>query len=192
MAGCFVERASSACGVVCVADDRLVYGTPYDSILPGDELRALDTTRVYAARSLHPDAVEERLELAVDPRFALNRNAGGTLDPLGILLTGARARDHAFTAVPSAPGEYWVARDIIKDHVEAARHNATSPIPLLAGVDMGVRVEMDQDGRSHFWSNRDLVGVALRSGLITGAEFEEFLTWHRETVAWPVERPRRR
>lgn len=172
--------------------DRLVWGTPYDSILPVDELRALDTTRLYAAPSLDPDALEARLERAADPRFTLNRTAGGAFNPLGILLTGARARDHALTAVPSAPGEYWVARDVIKDHLEAARQGATSPVPLLAGLDMSIRVEVDQDGGSHFWSNRDLVGAALRSGLVTAAEFEEFLTRLGETVVWPAERPPRR
>ncbi|MBF4595616.1 GIY-YIG nuclease family protein [Curtobacterium flaccumfaciens] len=156
--------------------DRLVWGTPYDSILPVDELRALDTTRLYAARSVHPDTLEARLERAADPRFTLNRTAGGAFNPLGILLTGARARDHALTATPATPEEYRAARDVIKDHVEAARHDATSPVPLLAALDMGIRVEVDQDGRQHFWSNRDLVGAALRSGLLTAAEFEEFLT----------------
>lgn len=34
--------------------DRLVFGTPYNSIFPADELRALDTTRIYAARSTNP------------------------------------------------------------------------------------------------------------------------------------------
>lgn len=171
--------------------DRLVYGTPYDSILPIDELRALDTTRLYAARSLHPDALEERLERAADPRFTLNRMAGGAFNPIAILLTGARARDHALTAVPATREEYQAARDVIRDHVEAARQDATSPVPLLAGLDMGIRVELGQDGRPHFWSNRDLVGDALRSGLLTAAEFEEFLTRLGETVVWPVERPPR-
>lgn len=172
--------------------DRLVYGTPYDSILPVDELRALDTTRLYAARSLHPDPLEERLERAADPRFTLNRMAGGAFNPLAILLTGARARDHALTAVPATREEYRAARSVITERVEVARQDATSPVSLLAGLDMGIRVEVDQDGRQHFWSNRDLVGDALRSGLLTAAEFEEFLTRLGETVVWPAERPPRR
>ncbi|MBT1609705.1 GIY-YIG nuclease family protein [Curtobacterium poinsettiae] len=172
--------------------DRLVWGTLYESILPVDELRALDTTRLYAARSLDSDALEARLERAADPHFALNRTAGGAFNPLGILLTGARARDHALTSIPSAPGEYWVARDVIRDHLVAARQDTTSPVPRLAGLDMSIRVEVDQDGRPHFWSNRDLVGAALRSGLVTAAEFEEFLTRLGETVVWPAEKPPRR
>jgi len=35
----------------CKPFDRLIYGTSYSSIPPMDELRALDTTRIYAARS---------------------------------------------------------------------------------------------------------------------------------------------
>ncbi len=31
--------------------DRILFGTPYDSVFPVDELRPLDTTRLYAARS---------------------------------------------------------------------------------------------------------------------------------------------
>jgi hypothetical protein len=172
--------------------DRLVYGTPYDSILPVDELRALDTTRLYAARSLQPDTLEERLECAADPRFTLNRTTGGAFNPLGILLTGARARDHALTAVPASRDEYRAARDAIKDHIEAARQTASSPVPLLTRLDMSIRVEVDPDGRPHFWSNRDLVGAALINELITVAEFEEFLTRLGEAVVWPADRPPKR
>jgi hypothetical protein len=172
--------------------DRLVWGTPYDSILPVDELRALDTTRLYAARSLHPNTLEERLERAADPRFTVNRTAGGAFNPLGILLTGARSRDHALSATPALRDEYQAARDAIKDHIEAARQTASSPVPLLTGLDMRIRVSVDQDGRPHFWSNRDLVGGALINERIAATEFEEFLTRLGETVVWPAERPPRR
>lgn len=173
--------------------DRLVWGTPYDSILPVDELRALDTTRLYAVRSLHPDALETRLERAADPRFTVNRTAGGAFNPLGILLTGARARDHALTATPATRDEYLAARNAITDHITAARQHSSSPAPLLAGLDMSIQVEVVNQGRRpHFWSNRDLVGDALMNERITAVEFEDFLTRLGETVVWPAERPPRR
>lgn len=172
--------------------DRLVYGTPYDSILPVDELRALDTTRLYAARSRNRDALEERLERAADTRFTLNRTAGGAFKPLEVLLTGTRARDHALTASPSAPDDHCKARNVIEDHIATARQTASSPLPLLAALDMSIRIEVDQEGGSRFWSNRDLVGAALMHDLITAREFEEFLTVLGETVAWPEEAPPRR
>jgi len=169
--------------------DRLVYGTPYDSILPVDELRALDTTRLYAARSRNRDALEERLERAAEPRFTLNRTMGGVVNPLGILLNGIRGRDLALSATPSGRGEYEEAQDVIKDHLETARREAASPVPLLSALDMGIRAEIDWQGRPHFWSNRDLVGAALMRGLTTATEFEEFLTQLGETVVWPAETP---
>jgi hypothetical protein len=169
--------------------DRLVYGTPYESILPVDELRALDTTRLYAARSLRPDTLEERLKGAAGPRFTLNRTAGGAFNPLAVLLTGARARDHALTATPATHEEYRAARDAVEDHIGVARQNSSSPVPLLTRLDMSIRVEVDQDGRPHFWSNRELVGAALIDERITAAEFEDFLTRLGETVVWPAERP---
>ena len=172
--------------------DRLVYGTPYDSILPVDELRALDTTRLYATRSRNRDTLEERMERTAEPRFTLNRTAGGVFNPIEILLTGIRGRDHALSAAPSEPGEHKAARDVIRDQVETAREGATSPVPLLSTLDMRIRAEVDREGRPHFWSNRDLVGAALMHQLITATEFEEFLTSLGETVVWPEETPPRR
>ena len=166
--------------------DRLVFGTPYDSILPVDELRALDTTRLYAARSLNRYALEERIERVADPRFTLNRSSGGAFNPFEILLTGARARDHTLIGTPSTPEDYETARDALQDIVATARRGSTSPASPLAALDMVIRVEVDQVGRSYFWSNRDLVGSALVNGLIDVAEFEEFLTLLGETVVWPA------
>lgn len=66
--------------------DRLIYGTKYDSIFPADELRALDTTRIFAARSRNPFAVEQRAEKAADQRFCLNRMNGGSPSPMMLML----------------------------------------------------------------------------------------------------------
>jgi hypothetical protein len=172
--------------------DRLVYGTPYDSILPVDELRALDTTRLYAARTRNSDALEKRLERAADPRFVLNRIAGGAFNPLEALLTGTRVRDHAPTATPAVPDDRRNARIVIEDHITTAHQTASSPAPLLAALDMSIRIEVDEKGEPIFWSNRDLVGGALVHELITVTDFEEFLTACGETVVWPQEAAPRR
>jgi hypothetical protein len=51
--------------------DRLINGDVYNAIFPVHELRALDTTRTYAARSTNPYAPEERAEKLPTSAFAL-------------------------------------------------------------------------------------------------------------------------
>lgn len=75
--------------------DRLIFGTKYDSIFPVDELRALDTTRIYAARNINPHAVEQRAEKAADQLFCLNRMVGGSATPLTLMLTALNPRSRA-------------------------------------------------------------------------------------------------
>lgn len=88
--------------------DRVLFGSVYDSIFPVDELRALDTTRIFADRTVNPSAVERRLEAAADRRFRLNRMAGGEATPITLVLAGAlpRTREHGVVAHASTRTEF--------------------------------------------------------------------------------------
>ncbi|GAB2703725.1 hypothetical protein BKA24_001491 [Microbacterium marinum] len=65
--------------------DRLVFGTVSTSILSIDSFRALDTTRIYAARTSAPFEHERLLLDEFPSKFTLNRVSGGDPRELGIL-----------------------------------------------------------------------------------------------------------
>nr|WP_269211995.1 GIY-YIG nuclease family protein [Zhihengliuella flava] len=60
--------------------DRLLFGPVEVSILSIDSFRALDTTRVIAAKTRATSALEQKVEEAVPASFRLNRLSGGRLD----------------------------------------------------------------------------------------------------------------
>lgn len=57
--------------------DRLIWGTVEESVLSVDSFRALDTTRIFAARTMNAYALEERLVNTFPPDYLLNRIGGG-------------------------------------------------------------------------------------------------------------------
>lgn len=57
--------------------DRLIFGTKETSVLSIKSFRALDTTRIFAAKTTRGLQLEERLVKAVPPDFLLNRVPGG-------------------------------------------------------------------------------------------------------------------
>jgi hypothetical protein len=57
--------------------DRLIFGARESSVLSIASFRALDTTRIFAARTTRGLQLEERLVKAVPPDFLLNRVPGG-------------------------------------------------------------------------------------------------------------------
>lgn len=67
------------------AFDRLLFGDVSDSILSIDSFRALDTTRIFAAKSRNPFDLEDKIIQSLPPRFVTNRVAGGRGDMLGFL-----------------------------------------------------------------------------------------------------------
>lgn len=164
--------------------DRLVYGSHYGSILPVDELRAMDTTRIYAARSQNPYAVEQRAEGAADQRFCLNRMLGGEATPLMLMLTGLnpRARAHGFASLTlSEKDQRKVKKEIQRLIERGGPHFAEQ----LAGLDLGIYSVARKDGEQRFWSRRDEVTVAAMRGRIGVEQYAEFLTGIGETVVWP-------
>lgn len=59
--------------------DRLLWGHRHDSVLSIDSFRALDTTRVFAARTINADSLEARIVRTFPKDYLLNRIEGGAI-----------------------------------------------------------------------------------------------------------------
>lgn len=168
--------------------DRLVFGSPYNSVFPMDEFRALDNTRLYAARSRNPYAVEERAEKAADRRFSLNRMAGGEADPWALMmaLSIPRGRNHEPATVPLSYEDYEEAWQEIANLITQA---GVSPrqdlVARLAGADMTIYSISRDTGGSFMWSRRDSIRGAAARGELSVDEYSAFLTAIGERVVWP-------
>ncbi|WP_369744460.1 GIY-YIG nuclease family protein [Paenarthrobacter sp. AMU7] len=169
--------------------DRLIYGrSMYESIFPVDELRALDNTRIYAARSRNPFAVEERAEAATDQRFCLNRMMGGEPTPIARMLSGLspRSRTHGVASASLTYEEFEGERDKLDDAIALERSAAEPGLPsLLAQMDMDIHSVQREDGTQFPWSRRDSIAAAARHGDLSVLEYAAFLTAMGEKVVWP-------
>jgi hypothetical protein len=168
--------------------DRLIWGSKYDSLLPVDELRALDTTRIYAARSSNPYALERRAEKAADRRFCLNRMAGGAASPLVVMLAalGGRARTHVEVSRCLTMDEFELAlRDVDAAIAQERSTGSSDLIRKLSCMDLAVHSVARPDGSTFLWSRRDAVAHAAARGDLNVAEFATFLTELGETIVWP-------
>ncbi|AZZ40960.1 hypothetical protein C0Z11_00125 [Acidipropionibacterium jensenii] len=168
--------------------DRVIFGTPYDSIFPVDELRPLDTTRLYAARSRNPSSMEERVEKAADRRFCLNRIGGGELTPLKVALSilDPHTRPLGARVAPMDWQEYQ--RELTEVHDLVASAVALPPADAaeaLARMDMGIRAVTLSSGNLQFWSRRDEVGRAVIRGDLDTVRYSAFLEALGEHVVWP-------
>lgn len=170
--------------------DRLIFGSLYESVLPVDELRILDTTRIFAARSKSPYALEQRLVEAADDRFLLNRISGGQGGLRLLSLTLLRQSRRPGTAERlDTWDQYEAAREELDRVIVEGRARSTEAlIGRLAAMDMQVYVNTRTNGTDAIWSRRDLIGNALRDGRLTLAEFEAFLEHMGEVVVWPKEK----
>lgn len=169
--------------------DRLIYGrSMYDSVFPADELRALDTTRIYAARSCSPHIVEGRAEAAADRRYCLNRMMGGEPTPMALMLSGLgpRSRTHGFVSASLAYKEFERERQSVCD-VIALDRSATEPgvVTTLAQMDMSIHSVLREDDTTFLWSRRDTIARAAKHGDLSVQEFTAFLTALGEKVVWP-------
>lgn len=168
--------------------DRLIFGNMYESIFPVDEFRAFDNTRIYAARSRNPSAVEERAEKAADPRFCLNRMAGGEADSrrLMVALSIARGRAHGMEAVPLSYEDYGVAYDQIENLIAQP---VVSPrrelVAQLARMEMTIYSVTSKQDPNFFWSRRDAIRGAAARGELSVGEYSSFLSGIGEHVIWP-------
>jgi hypothetical protein len=170
--------------------DRLIYPDRYETVFPVDELRALDTTRIFAARSTNPYAVEERAEKAADQRFCLNRMPGGLASPVTLMVNALnpRRRSNGLVAVPLSWGDFDQARDGVAS-VVAQRRPSNDPglVAELAGMDMTVYSVARKDGSLFMWSRRDAIAGAAARGDLSAEDFAAFLEAIGETVIWPEE-----
>lgn len=170
--------------------DRLLFGSMYSSIFPVDELRALDTTRIYAVHSSRPFSLEERAEKAADQRFCLNRIGGGEGGPLTMMLALPRlkGRTHGVTSNPMTWAQYSQAWDELEAMISGTDGGGRDGlVARLAAMDMVIHSVTREDGSQFFWSRRDSVSGAVRSGELTVPEFTAFLEVMGETVIWPID-----
>ncbi|AIY03007.1 hypothetical protein ART_3408 [Arthrobacter sp. PAMC 25486] len=165
--------------------DRLLFGSPYSSIFPVDELRALDTTRIYAVRSSSPFSLEERAEKAADAPFCLNRIGGGEGGPLTMMLALPRlkGRTHGVTAAPMTRDEYSAAWDEVSDMISSYIDRA-SLVARLANMDMQIYAITRDDDTTAFWSRQDAIAGAAANGDLTVPEFTQFLEAMGEKIVW--------
>ena len=169
--------------------DRLIYGgSMYNSIFPVDELRALDTTRIYAARSTSPYAVEGRAEAAADQRFCRNRMMGGEPTAMARMLSGLspRARTHGVVSTSLTYAEYESERDAVHGLI-ALERSAADPglIEVLAQMDMSIHSVERKDGTQFLWSRRDTIAKAAKHDDLGVQDYAAFLKAIGEKVVWP-------
>lgn len=167
---------------------RLIFGSKYESILPVDELRATDTTRIFAARSRNPHAVEERTEKVADQRFCLNRMAGGSATPLKLMLTAVNPRQRCIqpASLRLSFEEYERARDGVANMVaQTGPSRGPSLVAGLASLDMSIYSVDDADGSVFLWSRRDSISSAAARGELAVDEFASFLRALGEEIIWP-------
>lgn len=170
--------------------DRLVFGSVYSSVLPLDELRALDNTRIFAARSRDPFMLEKRMEATADQRFSLNRMGGGEASPMMLALTMMSPRSKRLdAAVQLDTWDAWETAHSEVDRVtaEARAGNCEDVAEQLSRMDMAIYANTREDGSTAVWSRRDIINEAVTAGKLTVSEFEQFLTQMGETVVWPSE-----
>lgn len=169
--------------------DRLIYGrSMYNSIFPVDELRALDNTRIFAARSTSRYTVEGRAEAAADQRFCLNRMMGGEPTPMARMLSGLspRARTHGVGSTSLTYTEYEHERDAVHS-VIALERSAADPglIEVLAHMDMSIHSVQREDATQFLWSRRDAIARAAKHDDLSVQDYAAFLKALGEKVVWP-------
>ena len=90
--------------------DRLVFGHAHASVLSIDVFRALDTTRIFAAKTSRPDALERRVVREFPGDLLLNRVGGGKPDAHRMTYLGVEGKRRQLVAEargaqPQAPNE---------------------------------------------------------------------------------------
>ncbi|OII27314.1 GIY-YIG nuclease family protein [Frigoribacterium sp. MCBA15_019] len=170
--------------------DRLVWGSIYSSILPVDELRALDNTRIFAVKRRRHDLLEAQVEAAGDQVYMLNRIRGGALSPIELLLAAGspRHRPHHMTARGATPGDLnAVEQDVDQRITDSRADGAEAVAASLSTLDMSIRSGVRPDGSLFLWSARDFIADAARRSTLTIPEYSAFLARMGETIVWPEE-----
>jgi hypothetical protein len=72
--------------------DRLLWGGVEESVMSIDSFRTLDTTRIFAARTINADRLEAQLVKAFPPDYLLNRIGGGAVTGLRSMFISAEMK----------------------------------------------------------------------------------------------------
>lgn len=83
--------------------DRLLWGGVQESVMSIDSFRALDTTRIFASRTIHYDTLEARLVRTFPPDYLLNRVHGGAVTGLRGLFISAEMKRRQLTEDTAEP-----------------------------------------------------------------------------------------
>jgi hypothetical protein len=86
--------------------DRLLWGSVEESVMSIDAFRALDTTRIFASRTINADALETRLVNTFPPDYLLNRIGGGAVTGMrGMFIAAEMKRRQLVSGLgfPAAP-----------------------------------------------------------------------------------------
>lgn len=83
--------------------DRLLWGSVEESVMSIDSFRPLDTTRIFASKTINYDALETRLVSTFPPDFLLNRIGGGAVTGMrGMFIAAEMKRRQLLEAQPPA------------------------------------------------------------------------------------------
>ena len=82
--------------------DRLLWGGVEESVMSIDSFRALDTTRIFAAKTINYNSLETRLVRSFPPDYLLNRIGGGAVTGLRGLFIGAEMKRRQLVPVVDA------------------------------------------------------------------------------------------
>lgn len=158
--------------------DRLVFGSPFDSVFPVDEFRALDTTRIFVAPTPNGFGVEEHLVEESDPRFSLNRVRGGDIGPVGVLadaLTRPR-RDIVLESTPATFDFFSNRMDVVQASIQRASNgNEAALAQELASLPTTIYCSPDRKGEQFYWSYRYQLGGFLQEGVLPVSVYEQYL-----------------
>lgn len=82
--------------------DRLLWGGVEESVMSIDSFRPLDTTRIFACKTMHYDALETRLVNTFPPDFLLNRIGGGAVSGMRGVFIAAEMKRRQLVAPPGS------------------------------------------------------------------------------------------
>lgn len=84
--------------------DRLLWGGVEESVMSIDSFRPLDTTRIFACKTMNYDTLETRLVNTFPPDFLLNRIGGGALSGMRGMFIAAEMKRRQLVN-PAASGQ---------------------------------------------------------------------------------------
>lgn len=158
--------------------DRLVFGSPFDSVFPVDEFRALDTTRIFVAPTPNGFGVEEHLVEESDPRFSLNRVRGGDIGPAGVLADALSRprRDIILESTPATFDFFSNGMQVVRASIKRASQTDEAALAQeLASLPANIYCSPDRDDEPFYWSYRYQMKLFLQEGVLPTSVYEKYL-----------------